>query len=375
MNDWTVKDVLDNLSSLSGWEPLAAPKYVPHALNPRGPGSAVGLAVESMKRHMTSEGWEIFAGLESAGYCLAGYEIVSERRGSQYVCKRPNLTDVNDVLKFFPNLDTVVVQDVREWDSSRSSFREKRAHFSNVEELRNRPDVFNATILKDAHQDPSYHSRYMDSTGTHAVIHYYNADVVCKLAPYLRREHLVRTYHTLDRDLVPEFKPGSERKGCLLSGAVSGAYPLRMRLFEAARNGLLPCTDTLRHPGYNRAGCKTPEFLRTLGDYKVAICTASRYGYTLRKFAEATACGCVVITDLPVDEKLPEIDGNLIRLHPHAPLGAFVNAIREAVAKYDDELQRWYAQRAMERYDFRVEGKRLAESIETLRRNYNGSKP
>ena len=42
----------------------------------------------------------------------------------------------------------------------------------------------------------------------------------------------------------------------------------------------------LSHPGYGRSKCFTPEFLKILSIYKVAICTVSIYGYAVRKIVE-----------------------------------------------------------------------------------------
>jgi hypothetical protein len=177
----------------------------------------------------------------------------------------------------------------------------------------------------------------------------------------------VRTYHTLDADIVPVYSAVG-RQGCLLSGAVSGVYPLRWRLFREA--GRLPRVTVLGHPGYHRRGCATPDFLRQLSRHKVAVCTASIYGYALRKIAEATACGCVVITDLPTDEVMPQIDGNLVRVHPETTTAEIAALLDYHYAHYTPERQQHYARLAMDYYDYRVEGKRLAAAIEEMRRAY-----
>jgi hypothetical protein len=115
----------------------------------------------------------------------------------------------------------------------------------------------------------------------------------------------------------------------------------------------------------------TPQFLQTLSHFKVAICTSSMYGYALRKIMEATACGCRVLTDLPVDEALPEIDGNLFRIRPDTSAYHIQIYIRQLVKEYDPERQAHYAELAKKFYDFKAVGQRLADDIETLRRNYN----
>ena len=125
------------------------------------------------------------------------------------------------------------------------------------------------------------------------------------------------------------------------------------------------------HPGYHRQGCATPVFLKALSQYKVAICTTSIYGYALRKLCEATAAGCIVVTDLPVDEVLPVIDGNLIRLHPDTPTKEVAALLRRLYEGYDPERQRFFSEQACEWYDYRAMGIRLAADIERLKNAYN----
>ena len=343
----TIADVIRRLPSPSSAE-LPAPAYTC-----RG-GIRVGLAVESMRRHMTDEGWQIFAGLEQAGYRLCGYQL-------PYDC-----TNVNDILLNL-NPSVVVLQDKREWDVRSYNFREPLARFHYVESLARRQDVFKVTILKDSQQNPLYHRHSAEEIGCHAWIIYYHPRIVKHVAPYVRSRHLIRTYHSLDSDIIPAYSPEG-RNGTLLSGAISRAYPLRRML--VGKQHRLPETHYLEHPGYHRNGCATPDFLRLLTKYKVAICTSSVYGYALRKIIEATACGCMVITDLPQDEVLPEIDGNLIRIPSMFPVNVLVGIISRAYRDYDPEKQEHFARLACAYYDYRRLGNKLAEDIEQLRSNY-----
>lgn len=317
--------------------------------------SHVALAVESMRRHMTSEGWEIMLALEHAGYVLHGHNI------------GPSLTDVPTILNH-ENPSVIVMQDKREIDGITADRSMNPAmRFNNLEALKHRPDVFKLTILKDAQHNPAYHRASMEEIGCHAVIAYYHPVTVAHLAPYVRRENIVRTYHTLDRNLVPPFS--AERRGCLISGAVSKVYPLRRRLIDNVKK--LPQTNVLRHPGYRRLSCATPEYLQTLSRYKVSICTSSVYGYLLRKVIESTACGCIVVTDLPTDERLPEIDGNLVRVHPNISVDDMTELLALKLNTYDPALQESYSRLAMAYYDYRVMGVKLANDIEAMRKGYN----
>lgn len=343
----TIDNVLNNLQQSCHAE-LIPPFY--------NGSSSVGivLGVESMRRHTTDEGWQIQAAFESSGYTLCGYNLPV------------NETDVYKIVN-----DTepgvVLLQDKREWDVIDGDFREPQAKFQNVDYLRVRDDIFKLTILKDSHRKPSYHKASAAEIDCHAWIVYYHPRIVKHLAPYVREEHLIRTYHTLDKAIVPKFSPN--RDGVFLSGAVSPVYPLRQYLI-ANRHSLFR-TDYLKHPGYDRVGCYTPEYLQTLSHYKIAICTASMYGYALRKIIEATACGCVVVTDLPQDEVIPEIDGNLVRIHPSTTVEDLNPLLEETCNSYDPELQSEYATKAINRFDFRTEGSILARKVEELRCSYN----
>lgn len=358
---WTIQDVIDSnpLPQVARSWKLPAPRYSPPD---DGTCNRVGLAVLSMKDHTTDEGWQIFQSLEHAGYQLWGH------------CLPKNSTRIPIILDISNPL-TMVIQDKREWDTRPGDFRDPYARFNQVHYLKDRHDIFKLTILKDAHQRPDYHMKAADEVGCHAWIVYYNQEIVSHLAPYVRPQHLIRTWHTIDRDLVPKYVSPNEqddkdrRRGCIISGALSSAYPLRKRLVTAIK--LLPDTTYLPHPGYHRDGCCTPQYLQTLARYKVAICTASRYGYTLRKIIEATACGCMVITDLPCDEVLPKIDGNLVRVTPDITPDIMADVVKVCLDRYDPRTQSIYSRLACEWFDYRAMGIRLANDIEWMRSNYN----
>jgi hypothetical protein len=343
-----INDVTKRLRRPEGMVPLPAPPYEHRE------GSRIALAVASMQKHMTNEGWEIMRGLGEAGYLLCGHGLPHDE------------TNVRTLLN---KLDPAValVQDKREWDVPAGHFRDDHARFHHVDALASRPGTFKLTILKDSHQRPQDQMESAKEMGCHAWVIYYHPKIVHRLAPYVRPEHMIRTYHTIDPATVPEYTTEG-RAGCLLSGAVSGAYPLRTMLVRNVKR--LPSTTLLPHPGYHRLGSATPRFMKTLSRYKVAICTASMYGYALRKLIEATACGCMVITNLPSDEVLPAIDGNLVRVPSNIHINDMRNTVAHCLSTYDPEKQRHYADEALSRYDYQVETARLAGEIEWLRANY-----
>jgi hypothetical protein len=343
-----IKDIITSLPS----PPVSAlppPAYRSNHLS----GVRVGLAVESMKRHMTDEGWQLFAGLERAGYALAGRRLPLDEVEVPKIINRLNP-------------DVVVVQDKREWDVQHA-WQDKTARFLNHEELAKREDIFKLTVAKDAHYKVGYDLRFAEEIGCHAWIVYYNPAVLCRVAPYLRPRHLVRTWHSVDASTVPDYSPGG-RDGCLLSGAASGVYPLRRLLIKKRHK--LPKTTYLPHPGYHANGCCTPAYLKLLSNFKVAICTASIYGYAFRKMIEATAAGCTVLTNLPEDERLPEIDGNLVRIDPNVDVTIMAELLNRLYAEYDPEKQKHYSDLAKCWYNYGAVGARLAADIEAARSGY-----
>lgn len=330
---------------------LPAPAYrgVEYDFRPR-----VGLAVESMKRHTSDEGFQLFEALATAGYTLHGHAIGD------------GLTDVREILER-EDPATVVLQDKREYEGLTIGRRQNPAvPFRHALALRD-CGAFVGTVLKDAHQRPEYHRGSAQEIGCHFWVTYYATPIVCHLAPFMRPQHVVRTWHTIDPALVPPYSPDG-REGAVLTGAVSAAYPLRQTLIANTR--WFPEMKIVSHPGYRADRCFTPDYLRTLARYKVSICTSSIYGYALRKIVESTAAGCVVITDLPTDETLPAIDGSLVRINPQTPPHRIGALVRHLIATYDPERQRHFAGLALARYDYRAEGSRLVGEIETLRRRY-----
>ncbi len=329
---------------------LPAPDFCgPNNLGPR-----VFCGLESFSRHMTDEGHQLQQGLAGAGYELWGRHFDN---------------DESDVAKILAATlpSVVIMQDKREWDVRNGCCLDPGVGFENSAVLQCDPSIFRLTICKDAHMDPQYHREASAEIGAHAWISYYHPDLVHHLAPWTRRQHIIRTWHSIDPGKIPEFKPAEQRKRAILSGAISGLYPWRQLL--AANHEMLEI-DMLRHPGYHSRGSHTTRYLDFINGYKVAICTSSMFGYSLRKLVESIACGCVVITDLPPDDALPEIDESLIRVSPSTPLAELREIVDSTEASYSEEKQRHFAARAAAFYDYRRRGWELAAKIEEMRRQY-----
>jgi hypothetical protein len=335
--------------------PLPVPPYTP-SIDPTGP--RIAFMVASMAKHMTDEGYQLALALKAGGYFLSGHGFDGQN-------------DVGKIIgRYSPSV--VILQDKREWmGRTAGPGFDHRESFRSVSELARRPDVFKVGVLKDAHSDHLLHRESATEAGLHAWIIYYHPDLVAAQCPIVRREHLIRTYHSLDREIVPELQTDRAPLG-LLSGALSGAYPLRSRLALDCRHGRMKYVDHWPHPGYGRNRCYTPNYLRELSGYKVAICTSSRFGYAVRKIIEATAAGCIVVTDLPSDEVLPEIDGNLVRIDSDSSPGTIDRLVGDLCESWDADRQQEWADRAKRFYDYRELGWKLAADIEALRGSYHG---
>lgn len=312
----------------------------------------LGLATENGRRHMTDESWQIFAGLYENGYTLCGYNMKAALGA-----KANEETSIPKILEQY-NPNIVVIQDKREWDHHS---KEPRAYFGGSWALKSH-DCFKATILKDAHNNPYYHNEASRRMGINAHVIYYDEETVRKQAPWLKGP-VIRTYHTIDKDLIP---PYSDRYGvALLSGALSKAYPLRQKLANNL-DSLPEGTCYLAHPGYKNYKCFTPSYLKELSRFRVAICTCSVYKYALRKIIEATACGCIVLTNLPRYYSLPAIDENLVRISDSAPLSEIKWIIKHCYSSYNCDKQRRLSEIAKQYYDYRVEGHRLVTNIDNM---------
>lgn len=346
----TVAETITALPVIPGIQELPAPVYTENS-NPR----KIALAVESHKRHTTDEGWQITDGLGRAGYKLCGRHLEVNENDVDLILKR---TDPG----------TAFVQDKREWGFAPSDFRDPDSRFYNMNVLQPRSDIFKVTILKDAQGNRPFHIESANELNVHGWVIYYHPQIVKRLAPYVRLRHLIRTYHSVELNDIPPFDHVPDRKCCLLSGAVSRCYPFRTRLFSCRKD--LFQTVTMKHPGYHINGTVTPAFLLALSSFKVSICTSSMYGYALRKIIESTACGCRVITDLPVDEILPEIDDNLIRVRSTISIREMNKVIENAITSYSPTQQERLAEAAKRYYNVTATGARLAADIETLRTTY-----
>lgn len=334
--------------------PLPVPPYVPSNRTMK-----LLLGMESFRRHMTSETWQLQLGLQAAGYTLCGRGLTVDT------------TDCRELAALKPAV--AVIMDKREWDPQKPGCFDKQAEFKHVDALTQDPEVFRLTVLKDAHQDPDYHREASRQLNVHAWIVYYNAETVFRLCPWLRLSHLLRTLHSVASEEIPLFEDA--RNPAIVSGALGrGVYDFRQRIHGASRRGELGEVDSTcgSHPGYHARGCHTPVYLQILNRYKVSICTASVYGYALRKLMESLACGCRVITDLAGDDGILPCPG--VRTVPRTiSMADLRRVIAAEIERWNPVEQRCLAHQAQLAFDYRTLCADLSRQINCLRSTWEAS--
>lgn len=297
------------------------------------------------RRHMTTEGDQFQRGLAADGWTVTG-------RGFD------DLLDVPTILRTY-SPRRIVVHDPRDWDPASPIAFRKDCGFQRVATLAASP-AFKAIVVKDAASSLAYQAKMYRTIGAHAAITYYHHASIRRNAEWLRTVPLIRTYHSVDADDLAGIPWRDDRRPLVVSGALSTAYPLRQRVVRDAK---ILGVDVLKHPGYGNRGPVTPAYCRMLAGYKVAIATASMYGFALRKIIEAVAVGCTVVTDLPAYDVLPEIDGALVRVKPTINPPELASVLTAAVTAWDPLERRAWAQTARATYDYRALGRRLSASI------------
>jgi hypothetical protein len=300
--------------------------------------------------HTTDEGDQLQRGLEHAGWTLAG-------AGYGDGCR-----DVPTLLeRFRPAI--VFCSDPRDWDPQHDGSFRKDIGFERIEVLRDHPEIFRVTVVKDAGSVKRYQERKFREMGADAAVVYYDPGIVRRLNPWLADVPLIRTHHSIDAELCARLDLRAPRERAVATGATSTAYPLRTLIMQASKRrkdlGVF-----VGHPGYHNRGAHTPEYLRLLAGYRVHVATASRYGFALRKIIESVAVCATPVTNLPAFDVLPEIDGALVRVSDDASLDDVAAVIAAADGAWDLEERLAWAEKAWRFYDWRGAGLRLAAALE-----------
>lgn len=302
----------------------------------------VMLANCDYQTHMTDEGDQLQRGMHHAGWHLSGI-------GYDGVRSVPTILQEQ-------RPDVVFVHDKRDWDMGSGGCFRMGINYTELHVLQESP-AFRLGVVKDAGTLVEYHRQFIEQIGADAVVTYYHDNTTKNLSPWLAGYRTIRTYHSVDAVTCKGFfAQNVQRKNAIVSGAVSGVYPLRQKIINAAP--AIGC-DVMKHPGYGNKRSYTPDYLRTIGGYKVSLATASAYNFALRKIIEAVAMGAVPVTDLPEWDCLPEIDGALVRVSPLVSVSDLRALVAEHAAKWNYEERLEWARKAWAFYDWRSIGNRL----------------
>ena len=314
----------------------------------RGGVTKLMLGNPDYRTHVTDEGNQFQVGLAHAGWRLVGPEFEDGE------------VDVPTLLeRYEPSV--ICVHDRRDWDPASSGSFRKDLGYRRLGKLVARPEIFRLGVVKDAGSVKDYHCRFLQEIGADGAIVYYNEQTVRSLNSWMRPDlRLIRTYHSVDRDVCDRIGFPEVRERAVVSGATSAVYPLRDELMRRASSlGLYGHG----HPGYGNKGTDTPNYLAMLSRFRVHVATASRYGFALRKIIESVAMGATPVTNLPALDVLPEIDGALVRISPDAKVEEAMEAVERADRAWDPDERKVWAEKARTWYDWREIGTRLDRII------------
>lgn len=310
--------------------------------------------------HMTSEQAQLQDGLVHNGWVIAGRHM--DMYADKYLpagVLALNETRVDTLLrKVRPH--AVFINDPRDMQAESGGCFDKWTNFENIEELRQYPG-FKVVSFKDAAVAIDYQRDFAAKVGANALATYYHADSIRVTSPWADNYRQIRHYHCVDSDYIKSLNLYKDRQRGLVSGHTSVAfYPLRN---EITKHAPYLKIDVQHHPGWNNHGCKVPEYLELLTNYKVHVATATKFGHALRKIIESICCGCACVTNLPTHDKLPVIDDWLIRLPEKPKMDDVKSAIDKAEAEWDCATAVMRAQEACHYYDYKTDAARLSTAI------------
>ncbi|KAG0141012.1 hypothetical protein CROQUDRAFT_664417 [Cronartium quercuum f. sp. fusiforme G11] len=128
---------------------------------------------------------------------------------------------------------------------------------------------------------------------------------------------LVHQPHFIDAKIFYHPTTDTRPEDIIIAGDLGSFYPFRARLAEMIRNKTIP--GWIRgHPGYediknpkdrdpsitaNKQEQQLIEFGNDFGKAKICLVTDSRWGYSVQKYVEAAAAGCLIIGNIPYDRQ------------------------------------------------------------------------
>jgi len=246
---------------------------------------------------------------------------------------------------------TDLVADAPLWGRGFDGYDEKETLVQNIVRKYGKADYFDAVLAyyngdQDNHLriDPAPRFLQIAELSRHGVVimdrphemrdrrrvpMYDLANVSLVLAPYAhelleyrdygKQALLVQQPHPVEPRLFEHPLNGPKTRDVILAGSLEAPmYPLRHRLSEMIKAGKIP--GYIRpHPGYpdiltaedrERLGIDAAYMEKQLQDFssdlassKICFVTASRWQYSIQKYGEAAAAGCLVIGTLPLDRR------------------------------------------------------------------------
>ncbi|CAF2816220.1 unnamed protein product [Rotaria sp. Silwood2] len=87
-------------------------------------------------------------------------------------------------------------------------------------------------------------------------------------------------------------------------------YPLRIRLGQMVKNGLIKNSYLHKHPGYfvenrsvEQSESQVHDYAALLRRAKIVVVDSSRYRYAINKYSEVALSGCLIVGDIPFERE------------------------------------------------------------------------
>ena len=146
--------------------------------------------------------------------------------------------------------------------------------------------------------------------------------------------------HSANAEVFYRDKPTSEREiDCLITGSISeNHYPLRCRLRNLVVSGRLP-GELRAHPGYWQSNLSANDaqirnYADHLGNAKISLCCASKWGYALGKIVESMQAGCLVVCDMPDDKVFQDTLGkHIVEINSSMSDEQIVNVVKDWLSR------------------------------------------
>jgi len=331
---------------------------------------AIQFGFDYFRTYASDTAWILHKGLEAAGFELFGMGFGDDETDIQAVCERekPDIVFVHS------------------WDTWRPEAAGKRpapadaggdVALTGYRWLAEQPGILRVTQYADPRPERSAeHEEWQNEVfRPHVILCRYHLDNICELNPWLRRDALLRIWHSVTADYCA---PVRDRKGIAIFAGCSlpAFYPVRHRLAaelaasplaEERREGHGPVYTIRPHHKWARGtGPDVPAYMAHLAEHRVAVMTGARWHWALKKHWEATAAGCIVVTTAADADPLPWIDDNLVRIPDDIALDDLTDIVQGLAASWDIEKQRHFAREAVKHFDYRVEGCRIGAQLRAI---------